>query len=91
MDNEVAEARARLAAKFGNVQLGGKGMFISLIVITSNLIFHLLFQVLKGEFRRSTPQRALTPCLKTRDSRLPSRNSVSSVAQLKVPYFLLDT
>ena len=25
MDNEVAEARARLAAKFGNVQLGGKG------------------------------------------------------------------
>jgi len=25
MDNEVAEARARLAAKFGKVQLGGKG------------------------------------------------------------------
>ncbi len=25
MDKEVAEARARLAAKFGNVQLGGKG------------------------------------------------------------------
>jgi len=29
MDNEVAEARARLAAKFGNVQLGGKGRWIS--------------------------------------------------------------
>ena len=28
MDNEVAEARARLAAKFGNVQLGGKGKWI---------------------------------------------------------------
>ena len=25
MDNEVAEARARLAARFGKVQLGGKG------------------------------------------------------------------
>lgn len=25
MDNEVAEARAKLAAKFGKVQLGGKG------------------------------------------------------------------
>jgi len=25
MDNEVAEARARLAAKFGKSQLGGKG------------------------------------------------------------------
>ena len=25
MDNEVAEARARLAAKFGKAQLGGKG------------------------------------------------------------------
>ena len=79
MDNEVAEARARLAAKFGNVQLVGKGTFITLIVIKLNLIFYLLFQVLQGEFRRSTPQQALTPCLKTRDSRLPSRNSVSAV------------
>lgn len=25
MDNEVAEARAKLAARFGKVQLGGKG------------------------------------------------------------------
>ena len=25
MDNEVAEARARLAQRFGKVQLGGKG------------------------------------------------------------------
>ena len=27
MDNEVAEARAKLAQRFGKVQLGGKGMF----------------------------------------------------------------
>ena len=29
MDNEVAEARAKLAARFGKVQLGGKGTSIS--------------------------------------------------------------
>lgn len=32
MDNEVAEARARLAAKFGKAQLGGKGR--SLLTLT---------------------------------------------------------
>ena len=33
MDNEVAEARARLAAKFGKVQLGGKGTSSTVIKI----------------------------------------------------------
>ena len=28
MDNEVAEARAKLAARFGKVQLGGKGTYL---------------------------------------------------------------
>ena len=30
MDNEVAAARAKLAARFGKVQLGGKGTLLTL-------------------------------------------------------------
>ena len=43
MDNEVAEARARLAAKFGKVQLGGKGTSSTLNQIITFACQALLF------------------------------------------------
>lgn len=40
MDNEVLEARARLAARFGKVQLGGKGT--STVTLTCGVLKHWL-------------------------------------------------
>ena len=65
MDNEVAEARARLAAKFGKAQLGGKGTSLkptsALLTLLVRLVSNFYLPCFLGTQRRAqkkTPHNA---------------------------------